>query len=217
MKRLYGTLGIGLALLWGLVICMTGTPHVQAQTGDTASANKLFLPLIWRGVDVPTSQWATQTKARSGIHLGNRNTDWQDENDQYTFLNQVGRTAAGFWPAAVVVQSEQLYEFKRLDSLCQISSASVKRVDGKDYELYRYLTEGVTHHNVKVVIRITPSPGNFSDFDHPGGTHILLTDQAPPRGNDYCGDTNTKVRQYRDILDIAKEMRAIYLVNTASG
>src|SRR5436189_6468212 len=96
------------ALVWGFVIFMTGTPHVQAQTGDTTSANKVFLPLIWRGVDVPTSQWATQTKARSGIHLGNRNTDWQDENDQYTFLNQVRRTAAGFWPAAVVVQSEQL-------------------------------------------------------------------------------------------------------------
>ena len=189
MKRLSGTLGIGLALVWGLLILVTGIPQVQAQAEYITSTSKVFLPLIWRGIDVPTAQWATQTKANSGIHLGNRNTDWQDKNGQHTFLDQVGHTAAGFWPAAVVVQSEQLYEFQRFDSLCQVSSARVKTIGGKDYELYRYLTEGVTHHHVKVVIRITPSPGNFSDSDHPGPDHVLLTTEAPPNGQNYCGDT----------------------------
>jgi hypothetical protein len=110
----------------------------------------------------------------------------------------------------VVVQSNQLYDLQGFDSLCQVSGASVKHVDGKAYELFRYLTEGIIHHNVKVVIRITPSPGNFSDFTNPGGTHVLLTDEKPPGDNDYCGDSNTKVHQYRDILDIAKEMDALY-------
>lgn len=90
-------------------------------------------------------------------------------------------------------------------------------VSGKTYELYRYLTEGVTQHNMKVVIRITPSPGNFSDYNALGDHHVLLTTEAPPNGQTYCndsaGDTNTKIHQYRDILDIAKEMRAIYTLN----
>ncbi len=211
MKRFYDTLGTGMVLVWGLVLLMTWTPTVQAQTDPNAATapNAVYLPLIAGGTGT--------TKSKSGIHLGNRNTDWQDENDQYTFLDQVGRTTAGQWPAVVVVQSDQLYELQRFDSLCQVSGASVKSVDGKAYELYRYLTEGVTHHNVKVVIRITPSPGNFSDFDHPGANHVLLTTEAPPNSQDYCGDTNTKIHQYRDILDIAKEMRAIYLLNAATG
>lgn len=210
-----------------------GTLAVRAQSAADAPASAggaYHLPLVMgSSLDLPTPaptpsptptltpEWATQAKTRSGIHLGNRNTDWQDESEQYSFLNQVGRTSAGYWPAAVVVQSDQLYDLQRFDILCQVSSASVKQANGHEYELHRYLTEGIMHHNLKVVIRITPSPGNFSDFDGPGGTHVLLTDEAPPRGNDYCGDSNTKVHQYRDILDIAKEMRAIYVLNAAYG
>jgi hypothetical protein len=178
-----------------------GVPPVQAQVEpeSTDSTPGLYLPLVMGSGEnisiptpTPTPQWATQTKTKSGIHLGNRSSDWTP-----AFLKRIGYTA-------------DVYDLQRFDSLCQVSGASVKTVDGKAYELYRYLTEGVIHHHVKVVIRITPSPGNFSDFTNPGGTHVLLTDEKPPGDNDYCGDSNTKVHQYRDILDIAKEMDAIY-------
>lgn len=201
-------LGIGMiAILCGSVLLLAWllkTPTVQAQTATDAGAPKVFLPLI---------QTEAKRKQKSGIHLGNRSTDWRDENQQYTFLNQIGRTGAGIWPAAVVVLSDQLYDLQRFDTRCQVSGASVKTVAGKEYELFRYLTEGVRNHNLKVVIRLSPSPGNFSDYDAPGDNHALLTTEAPPNSQDYCGDSNAKTQQYRDILDLAKEMRAIYQVN----
>lgn len=202
-------LSLGLLLL---TATGTWTPAAQAQTATdttTRTDHLAFLPLIQ---NAPV-QWATQTKSRSGIHLGNRSTDWRDQNQQSTFLNQIGRTSAGVWPAAVVVLSDQLYTLHRFDPLCQVSGATVKQSDGKEYELFRYLTEGVRNHNLKVVIRLSPSPGNFSDYDNPGSNHLLLTTEAPPNGQDYCGDSNAKTKQYRDILDLAKEMRAIYTLN----
>jgi hypothetical protein len=213
------------------LVSFLAVPNVQAQVAPSApdAPQSFYLPIIWKGdpaipTPTPTPQWATQTKTKSGIHLGNRSTDWQDESHRYTFLERIGYIRDGVWPAAVVVQSDQLYEFQRLDPLCRVSSASVKTINGKEYELYAYLTQGVTHHNLKVVIRITPSPGNFRDeVGTTVITHTLLAGETPA-GGDYCppdqpGEPSQqdKVKSYRDIRDLAQEMNAMYAVNTGNG
>ena len=61
-----------------------------------------------------------------------------------------------------------------------------------------YYTLGI---GMVLVFRITPSPGNFIDYAHPGITHTLRADEIPA-GGDYCGDSETqkkKVEKYRDI------------------
>lgn len=158
--RLFVFIGVPFVLLLSVLLLLGGgrMPTVQAQAVDATSDRYLFLPLIRlpapTPTPTPTPPWATQTKTRSGIHLGNRSTDWRAQNHQYTFLNQIGRTGTGVWPAAVVVLSDQVYSLHRVDTLCQVSGATVKQSDGQAYELFRYLTEGVRHHHLKVVIRL---------------------------------------------------------------
>ncbi|MFN8488721.1 MAG: hypothetical protein U0350_14060 [Caldilineaceae bacterium] len=209
MKRRYGTLNIRLALVWWLAILMTGTPQVQAQTTPNAptAPNTIYLPLIAGGAGV--------TKSKSGIHLGNRGSDWQA-----AFLPRIQPppigAADGQWPAAVVIQSDQVYDLNRATAgRCWVNGASVKQANGQNYAIYDYLTRAITH--TLVIIRITPSPGNFSDYANPGGAHNLLKGDTPA-GGDYCGsDQSQKANKYRDIRDLAAEMDAIYQVNRAHG
>jgi hypothetical protein len=190
-------------------------PAVQAQADPNAPTLSLhaYLPMI-------TGKSAI--KSTSGIHLGNRGSDWP--NAMFSLITT--RTLAGIWPAAVVIQSDQVYNLLRptgsgpssqATELCRITSATVKQTNGVDYAVYDYLTHAIQQGTI-VIIRITPSPGNFLDYAHPGLTpHTLLANQTPA-GGDYCGDKETqkrKVQQYRDIHDIADEMDAIYQVNTA--
>ena len=209
MKRLSGTLGIGLALVWGLLILVTGIPQVQAQTDPNGSAASLrvYLPLITQAERPPR----VTLKNQSGIHLGNRDSsDWW--NDLFTNIST--RTVTGIWPAAVTVMSDQLYTVHRYTSgECRIVGVTLKLTgDGKLYNVYQYLTEAV-RAGTKVVIRITPSPGNFIDYAQPGSQPHTLLATSQPAGKDYCDDPN-KPNLYRDIQDIAEEMKAIYDVNT---
>lgn len=201
MKQFYYTLGISVMLVWGLVWLVTQTPTVQAQTNlnATAGPNAVYLPLIAGGTGT--------TKVKSGIHLGNRGSDWQP-----AFLQRLQGDASGQWPAAVVIQSDQVYNFSRATiGRCWVDGATVKQTNGKDYAIYDYLTRAITH--TLVVIRITPSPGNFSDYANPGHTHTLQNDEIPAGGN-YCGgDQSQKADKYRDIHDLAAEMDAIYHLN----
>ena len=104
MKRFYGTLGTGMVLVWGLVWLMTWTPTVQAQTDPNAPAapNAVYLPLIAGGTGT------SHIKSKSGIHLGNRGSDWPDE-----FFGHLLGTPAGVWPAAFGVRSTHLFELIR--------------------------------------------------------------------------------------------------------
>jgi hypothetical protein len=187
--------------------------HAQAEPSDPNALQSFYLPIIWKGdptvpTPTPTPAPSMQTKIKSGIHMGNRGSDWHPN-----LFTRLGRATDGAWPAAVVVQSDQLYNIQRATTgLCRVSDATVKQINDEDYELYTYLTEAVTEHGTIVVIRITPSPGNFDDYDDLGDNHVLLASEIPA-GGDYCGgfeEQKTKVHQYRDILDIAKEMDAIY-------
>ncbi|MFN8494407.1 MAG: hypothetical protein U0350_42800 [Caldilineaceae bacterium] len=206
-----------------MLILMTGTPQVQAQTNPNASAapNTVYLPLIAGGAGV--------TKSKSGIHLGNRNSDWSAAFLHHLQPPSVG-DATDQWPAAVVIQSNQVYDIFRSDGIgpsntpntgpkpCWVDRAAVKQNNRQDYAVYDYLTRAI-HAGTKVVIRISPSPGNFLDYAHPGlAPHTLYTTTIA--GGDYCGDPETqkhKAEKFRDVYDLAAEMNAIYLVNQAHG
>ncbi|MCX6045634.1 MAG: hypothetical protein NT075_11025 [Chloroflexi bacterium] len=220
MKRICLIVSLMIVLFGSVLVLdlVTWTPTVQAQTDPNAptAPNTVYLPLI-----------AGYTK-KSGIHMGNRNTDWQD-----TFLQRIQPppvgAADGKWPAAVVIQSDQVYQVMRpispdpanKNERCRVNGATVKQTNGQDYAVYDYLTRAISRTNgTIVVIRITPSPGNFSDYDHLGKKHNLLATEIPA-GDNYCGDTTEaqkhKVEKYRDVYDIAAEMEAIYQVNKAHG
>lgn len=199
--------GLGSVLLLDWVM---QTPTVQAQTDPNAPAaqHTLYLPVI--AGEAGTSR----IKQTSGIHMGNRGigSDWP--LGAFTLITT--DTVEGIWPAATVIQSAQLYNFVRDTAPpCHIRTASIRLTN-----IYTYLTRAL-NNGTQVVIRITPSPGNFTDYAvaKPGITHTLLTDETPAGGN-YCQPSQPgepsqvdKVNHYRDILDIAKEMDAIQQLN----
>ena len=216
MKQFYYTLGISVVIVWGLVWLMTWTPTVQAQTDPNAPAapNAVYLPLITGGTGA--------TKSKSGIHLGNRSSDWPAAFLQHLQPPPIG-DATDQWPAAVVIQSNQVYDIFRPDGTGPFVSAAanpdpcrVNRAAVRQNGVYDYLTRAI-HAGTLVVIRLTPSPGNFRDYAYPGlAPHTLFTTTIA--GDNYCGDPETqkhKVEKYRDIDDLAAEMNAIYQVNQA--
>ena len=168
-------------------------PSSMAQDSPQAPnfAYEAYLPLIS----------SANIKVISGVHLGNRQSDWNTPRD---FLFRLKGTADGKWPAAIVVLSNQLYSINRsTSSPCNITGASIR-----SSVLYAYLTQAITK-GTRVVIRIYPSPGNFTDYNSPGSSHTLRSDTIPAGGN-YCGGNYTK---FRAINDIVAEMNEIYKVN----
>jgi hypothetical protein len=129
----------------------------QAQSDPNAptAPASLYLPVI---AGKPTR------KSKSGIHLGNRgSSDWRTEFFDWIQPAPTG-AADGQWPAAVVIQSDQIYTLHRFTTgKCRIEKAVVKRTGAnEEYNVYKYLTQAIKA-GTKVVIRITPSPGNFKD------------------------------------------------------
>ena len=77
-------------------------------------AYEAYLPLIS----------SANIKVISGVHLGNRQSDWNTPRD---FLFRLKGTADGQWPAAIVVLSNQLYSINRsTSSPCNITGASIR-------------------------------------------------------------------------------------------
>jgi hypothetical protein len=73
---------IGLVGFWG-VLQLQLTARAQSEPEMVTDDHAALLPLVMGSIhDIPTPtptptlQWATQTKAKSGIHLGNRGSDW---------------------------------------------------------------------------------------------------------------------------------------------
>ena len=168
MKQFYYTLGISVMLVWGLMLLMTWTPTVQAQTNPNAPAapNAVYLPLITGGTGI------SRIKTRSGIHMGNRGigSDWTT-----TVCQLITGTTQGIFTAATVVQSAPLFNFIRSSSLpCRIDRVAEVRAPN----LYNYLNMAI-HGGTMIIVRITPSPGNFTD----DVTHTLKADEAPAGGN----------------------------------
>lgn len=172
--------------------------HVDAQ-----GTHRVYLPLV--------AKRYPPTKIRSGIHLGNRgNSVWNSPTD---FLTRLKGTPAGDYPRLAVVLSNQLYNVRRTPTgACNITDAQKL---GNTY-LYDYLTEAVRTKGTIIVIRIYPSPGNFSDWNNPGPNHNLISqpDTATPNNGTYCNGNHFN---YRAPRDVAREMKAIYDLNIANG
>ena len=164
----------------------------------------VHLPLVLRNWPPPTP------KVYTGIHLGNHvGGDWTDDE-----LALVDGDAGGAWPRVIVVQSKQVWNVWRpTESPCEVAGADVwndpQGVDRRN--VYDYLTRAA-QNGVTVIIRITPSPGNFEDWDGTGMHRLIAT--TIPAGGDYC---DAKWEHFRAIDDVAKEMDAIHTRNQING
>ncbi len=166
--------------------------HAEVETA-------VYLPLVLRNWPPPTP------KVYSGIHLGNHEGgDWTDDE-----LALVDGDAGGVWPHVIVVQSKQVWNVWRPpESPCQVMGADVWNDPGTDRRnVYDYLTRAA-QNGVTIIIRITPSPGNFEDWDGTGVHRLIAT--TIPAGGDYC---DAKWEHFRAIDDVAKEMDAIHTRN----
>jgi hypothetical protein len=119
---------------------------------------QVYLPLALRNYPPPPP-----IKSKLGIHLGNHENDtWTNE-----MLLSIDGDKGGVWPRVIVVQSKQLWHIDRFPSGqspagepdCSIAGARPIETRSNVHEyLGRTMEDGV-----KVIIRITPSPGNFME------------------------------------------------------
>jgi hypothetical protein len=167
-------------------------------------------------------------KTKGGMHLGNRpsstvpsDKDWNNPTD---YLARLKGTTQGPWPAAVVVLSNQLYDVQHVGSDCNTLSVGVRSTYA-----FEYLKQAA-QNGAKIVIRIYPSPGNFTDALQPSpsnpASHNLIADPGVKAASArYCDvvqrkkkdgtvvDTKPAYEFYRDVRDIAREMKAIHDYN----
>jgi hypothetical protein len=175
-----------------------------------------LIPQAWLPAMINSYPWV---KIKSGIHLGNRSSsdNTNDWNVPMDYLARLRGTAQGPWPAAIVVLSDQVYYVRRNDAACNVTS-----VDVKNNYVFDYLNQAAAH-GTKIVFRIYPSPGNFTDALQPqqGSLHMLLPNSGDkPAIYKYCdnvvrndGKSGKAFEFFRSIDDIANEMKAIHDYN----
>lgn len=181
-----------------------------AQIGEPHLASNAELPAFTHHVYLPMTGRCLTGKCISGMHLGNRTNDWSA-----SFLHRIDPAQGGTWPGVVVVLSNQVYQINRYPSTdptnpCRVINA-VPRADRP--VIWDYLRRA-GQSNVRVVIRIWPSPGNFPDGTIPenwSNNHNLLR-YVPAGPNGYCDPEH-----YRTVGDISDEMSAIHNVNINNG
>jgi len=177
--------------------------HVAQGEGSSSvspagSTSRIFLPFV--------TQLSSTSKSYSGIHLGNRVSDWNS-----TLLQRLSPSTGGKWPAAVVALSNQVYTINRYpsdyfnpDLRCRVQNATVKHP-----MIFNYIRQAA-QAGARVIFRIYPSPGNFVDVIQPGYLiHQLMVYWS---GQDYCHPES-----YRSVYDVMDEMVAIQTVNMANG
>jgi len=210
---------------------LTRTPtHTPTRTPTRTLTPGLMIPRVYLPV---VSEDYPLIKTKSGIHLGNRPSANPNENDwniPVDYLARLKGTTQGDWPAAIVVLSNQIYTIHRYpssqDSQCNIQSVTVKNQYAFDY------LKQAAQAGSKIVIRIYPSPGNFTDavqVQTPSSSHDLLTGvgQTPEDNRGYCNPatrnefggphTGNADEFYRSIDDVAKELQLIHTLNASDG
>lgn len=156
-------------------------------------------------------------KARSGIHLGNRTSDWPTAFFQRIKYQTDG---SGVWPAAVMVLSNQVYNIPRDPNDCRVKWWEAAGIANPN--VFAYLTQAA-QAGTKVIIRLYPSPGNFADYNVANWpNHDLIT--TGPAGSRYLcnnelGALNAigKPAAYRSPGDLVDEMASIHRANAAYG
>ncbi len=173
---------------------------------------KLYLPLVAK---------APSLYEKTGIHLGNRDRDW-NINASGQSVDFLARLRGAGRPAAVVVMSHQVYNINRDSGInnCNITGATVKNT-----WVFNYLRD-VAQAGTKVLIRIWPSPGDFQDtFDYSKPHTLFHQASQTPQNHTYCGthvvpgttDYQPMSWFFRAIDDVAREMNAIHALNVSNG
>lgn len=166
---------------------------------------RIYLPVVMKNYPI-------QIKAKSGMHLGNRSADWINE-----MLQPIDGENGGIFPSAVVVKSEQLYEIWRGGANCADIAINPQ---SRAPTLFAYL-QRASAAGTNVIIRISPSPGNFVDWNIPAQTNHHLRADNTPAGGTYCelspGSGDWGFMHYRAVNDIAKEIEQIHNMNKNNG
>jgi len=214
----------------------SAAPPAQTEPVQGAETHTLYLPLILHGDEPAMKQW-------SGIHLGNisRDTRFEWHPTQFWYIDP-RLNAAATWPALIVVQSNQIYEIHRDETVagCPITHAAVRLPNA-----FQYL-QAAAQAGSQVVIRITPSPGSFIAWDQDllNDRRMVVTDplgvlkmwvlndatkeyvltNAPA---DFQEPVDCTVERngveydttelYRSLQDVTAEIQAIYDLNRAFG
>lgn len=186
----------------------TGEANSSTMVGFDAVA---FVPTTFKAY-LPLIMKPLPSKAKTGIHLGNRNSDWT-MGMLTPFDPRISQTPPGAWPAIIVAQSNQVFNINRSTSPpdCKITNVTVKNQNA-----YNLLQDSARLGGTKVVIRIMPSPGNFAESIQSGWLsddpnlyirgRTLLTDTNTRPGNWYQCDNDWR---FRTVADIGDEMLAI--------
>ncbi len=136
-------------------------------------------------------------KKYSGMHLGNLpDVHWDPAE-----LAPIDGKNGGIWPNVIVVQSPQAYNLERH------GCAEPTVTWGRD-EIGVYL-KNASAAGVKIIIRITPSPGNFDPVDN-----YLKDVEIVGRG---CVHAELDQGGFRPPVDIANEIIAIHKFNQSQG
>ncbi len=202
-------------ILFGLMIlcaCLLNYDSVSKVYADDFS---VFLPILHK-IGVVDSSVDLSDKIWTGIHLGNTVPVFETgiappwPADMLDLIDP--RDSDGAWPSVIVVQSNQLYEIRRSDTgACWVDEVVVNPFAE---EAFAYV-KAAAQNNIPVIVRITPSPGNFLDYDQPDGqknNHYLVFDKAA--AGDHCAFKDEPYKAtYRSPLDIALEMLAIQSFN----
>ncbi len=169
--------------------------------GDPTPTPSAFLPIVMKDY--------CSTKCWSGVHLGNKTDDWNS-----TVLQRIDPQLGGKWPRAVVVLSNQVYQINRAprgpdpNQSCRVQSASVR----SDRTVIFDYIQRAAQAEVRVIIRIYPSPGNFPDWNDPNWPNHRLSSGLPAGSDGYCDPDH-----YRSKADLADEMGEIHNLNATRG
>ncbi len=122
--------------------------------------------------------------AAAGIHMGNHNGFWNPALLLYVDGRNTG--FGGRWPSVIVFLTRHAYNVSRTASPdCRITKDMVSVRP----ELKSFL-QGASAAGVKIVLRVYPSPGNFSPSDH-----SLSLASTPADNGSMCGAINNESRE----------------------
>ncbi len=167
---------------------------------------RVYLPIVIKNYPPPPP-----IKTTSGLHLGSRNNDWTA-----AMLQPADGDNGGVWPQSVVVLSSQIYNLGRPhDPTGDNPDCMIVNVDLFKPIVFEYLKRA-SANGVKVLIRISPSPGNFQDWDDPLQQNHHLLSSGGPAGGGYCY-YNGHQNQVRHIGDLVQEIAQIHAYNVRHG
>lgn len=212
----FGTSGDNYVMLDDYTTEPSGTKYVGFDAVafvPVTLTSKVFLPFI---LNSP----ALSSKMKTGIHLGNRNSDWTSEMLR-PFDPRVPQSPPGAWPAIIVAQSRQVFNVNRSTTPpdCKITTTSITV---RNQNAYNLLRDATLYGNTKVVIRITPAPGNFLESTN----DAWLDPMTRPLGRTLITETNTRPAgwyqcdnegRFRPPADIGDEMLAIQRFAVSQG